>query len=80
MLTALLLQSLYFWDRYKFCILRSNETQCIEHEYHYGGTYNVNVNVFFFICEKGRYRLKSPSSTQCPAPISRPGGGGGVTS
>ena len=64
MLTALLPQSLYFWNRYKFCILRSKGTQCIEHEYHYDGTYNVNVNVFFFICEKGRYRLKSLNSIQ----------------
>ena len=24
---------------------------CIEHEYHYGGTYNVNVKEFFFITE-----------------------------
>ena len=38
-----------------------------------------NVNILFFICEKGRYRLKSPSSTQCCAPINRPGGGGGMT-
>ena len=33
--------------------------------------------MFFFICENGRYRLKSPSSTQCCAPISSPDGGGG---
>ena len=37
------------------------------------------MQMFFFICEKGRYRLKSLSSTQCRAPISRPGGGKGVT-
>ena len=59
-----------------FCILRSNGTRCIEHEYHYSGTYNVNVNVFF-IFDKGRYRLRSPSSTQCSEPISCPGGGWG---
>ena len=49
MLTALLPQSLYFFNRYKLCILRSNGTQCIEHEYHYGGIYNVYVKEFFFV-------------------------------
>ena len=35
---------------------------CIEHEYHYGGTYNVNVKEFFYITEIVHMNEKTDTS------------------